>query len=75
MDYETYLMQTPEDVARLHAAFIDSGGTGSAPEDQLMYEPVRSCSLRDPFGTNILIFCPLSSAADTAPDARAASSS
>ena len=24
-----------------------------------MYEPVRSCPVVDPFGTNILIICPL----------------
>lgn len=43
----------------LQAAFIESGGKGEPPSDQLMYEPVRFCPVVDPFGTNILIICPL----------------
>jgi hypothetical protein len=52
------VMQTPAEVERLKDALVEAGGTGDAPSDQLMYEPVRSCSVRDPFGTNILITCP-----------------
>jgi hypothetical protein len=51
--------QTPDEVDRLHAAFIEAGGKGEAPSDQLMYEPVRYCLAQDPFGASILIFCPL----------------
>jgi len=55
----TIIMQTPQEAERLQAAFIEAGGTGEAPSDQLMYEPVRFCPIVDPFGTNILMICPL----------------
>jgi catechol 2,3-dioxygenase-like lactoylglutathione lyase family enzyme len=54
------VMNTPQEAERLQAAFIEAGGTGDEPSNQLMYEPVRSCSVKDPFGVDILIFCPLS---------------
>jgi hypothetical protein len=54
-----FVMNSPEEAERLQAAFIRAGGVGEAPSDQLMYEPVRYCPARDPFGTNILIICPL----------------
>lgn len=54
------VMETPEEVDRLQAAFLEAGGEADPPTDVLMYEPVHSCSVRDPFGTNILIFSPLS---------------
>ena len=41
---------------RLQRAFIEAGGAGPAPSDQLMYEPIRSCPARDPFGVDWLIF-------------------
>ena len=50
---------TPQEAERMHAAFLDAGGTGEPPSDQLMYEPIRYCPLRDPFGTDILIYSPL----------------
>jgi hypothetical protein len=53
------LMQTPAEAERLQAVFIEAGGTGEAPSDQLMYAPVRYCPVTDPFGTSILIFSPL----------------
>lgn len=53
------VMRSPEEAERLQAAFIEAGGVGEAPSDELMYEPVRYCSVQDPFGTNILIICPL----------------
>jgi hypothetical protein len=53
------IMQTPDEADRLQAAFIQAGGTGEPPSDQLMYQPVRYCAVDDPFGTHILIFCPL----------------
>ncbi len=56
------VMQTPGEAERLQAAFIKAGGVGEAPSDELMYEPVRFCSVQDPFGTHILIICPLNQA-------------
>jgi hypothetical protein len=53
------VMQTAAEAERLQAAFIAAGGQGETPGDQLMYEPVRYCPVRDPFGTNILITSPL----------------
>lgn len=53
------VMQTPQEADRLHAAFIEAGGAGEPPSDQLMYEPVRYCYVQDPFGTDILVICPL----------------
>ena len=50
------VMKTPEEAERLQKAFIESGGTGPAPSDQLMYQPIRSCPVKDPFGTELLIF-------------------
>lgn len=52
-------MATPEETERLQRAFIEAGGEGEPPEEVLMYEPIRSCSVRDPFGTGILLICPL----------------
>jgi hypothetical protein len=53
------VMSTPAEAERLQAAFIAAGGTGPDPSDQLMYEPVRSCPVTDPFGTDLLIYAPL----------------
>lgn len=53
-------VETPEEADRLQRAFIEAGGDGPVPSDQLMYEPVRFCPVRDPFGTDILIICSLS---------------
>lgn len=55
----TIVMQTSQEAERLQAALIAAGGRGEAPSDQLMYQPVRYCPVRDPFGTNILIICPI----------------
>lgn len=49
------LMKTPQDAESLQKAFIASGGTGEAPSDQLMYEPLRFCPVKDPFGTSFII--------------------
>lgn len=57
----TLQVETPEEAERLQRAFIQAGGQGPAPSDQLMYEPIRSCPVRDPFGTEILIISPLAS--------------
>jgi hypothetical protein len=50
------VMKSSQEAERLQAAFIEAGGSGEPPSDQLMYEPVRFCPVVDPFGTNILIF-------------------
>jgi len=53
------VMETPEEAERLQAAFIEAGGSGAAPTDELMYAPIRYCPVTDPFGTNLLIYAPL----------------
>lgn len=55
----TLRVETPDEAERLHQAFIHAGGMGPAPSDELMYEPVRYCSVRDPLGTDVLIVSPL----------------
>ncbi|MEJ2262795.1 MAG: hypothetical protein P8X95_05080 [Anaerolineales bacterium] len=55
----TFRLDTPEQAEKLQRAFIEAGGEGPSPSDQLMYEPVRSCPVRDPFGTDILVISPL----------------
>jgi uncharacterized glyoxalase superfamily protein PhnB len=52
-------LETVEEAEALQSAFIAAGATGSTPSDQLMYRPVRSCPVVDPFGTEIMIICPL----------------
>lgn len=54
------VMETPEEADRLQEAFIAAGGKGPAPSDQVMYEPIRYCPVTDPFGTELLIYAPLS---------------
>lgn len=55
----TFQMETPAEAERLQQAFIDAGGHGPPPSDALMYEPIRSCPVRDPLGTELLIISPL----------------
>jgi len=55
-----FLMSTPQEADRLQKAFIDAGGKGEEPSDELMYEPIHFCSVQDPFGTSILIVSKLS---------------
>ena len=52
-------VQTPAEVDRLYAGFLAAGATGTAPEDVLMYQPVRSCILTDLFGVEFMIVCVL----------------
>ncbi len=54
-----FAMASPAEAERLQRAFIDAGGSGPAPSDQLMYEPIRSCPATDPFGTQLMIYSPL----------------
>ena len=51
----TFEMGSPGEAERLQRAFIEAGGTGPPPSDELMYVPVRSCPVRDPFDTELLI--------------------
>jgi len=53
------LTRSPEEAERLRAAFIAAGGSGPEPSDELMYEPIRSCPVTDPFGTDILVYARL----------------
>jgi hypothetical protein len=55
----TLQMESPAEAERLQQTFIDAGGTGPPPSDELMYEPVRFCSVCDPLGTNLLIIARL----------------
>jgi hypothetical protein len=50
------VMESAGEAERLHLAFLKAGGVGPDPSDQLMYYPVRSCPVTDPFGTQILIY-------------------
>lgn len=50
------VMASPEEAEKLQAAFIEAGGQGPEPSDQLMYYPIRSCPAADPFGTDIMIY-------------------
>lgn len=50
---------SPGEAERLQQAFIEAGGSGEPPSDQLMYEPIRYCHVKDPFGTDILIISPI----------------
>ena len=56
-------MESPQEAERLQEAFIDAGGSGAPPSDQLMHEPVRYCPVRDPFGLDVLIISPRTDAA------------
>ena len=56
-----FRMETAQEAERLQRAFLDAGGTGPAPRDELMFEAVRYCPVRDPFGTDLLVFAPLES--------------
>ena len=42
-------MASPAEAERLQAAFIEAGGSGEPPSDEIMYEPLRFCAARDPF--------------------------
>jgi len=55
----TLQVETPQEAGNLQQAFIAAGGQGPAPSDVLMYEPIRACPVRDPFGTDIMIISPI----------------
>jgi hypothetical protein len=56
-----FVVATPAEADALHQAFITAGGTGESPSDELMYEPIRFCSVTDPFGVSLLIISRLNS--------------
>ena len=60
-----FYMKTPAEAERLQAAFIEAGGSGEPPTDALMFEPIRFCSVQDPFGTKILTVSHLPSEAES----------
>ena len=55
----TFVMSTPVEADKLHAAFIAAGGQGDAPSNQLMYAPIRYGSVMTPQGTPLLVISPL----------------
>lgn len=57
----TFQVETPAGAEELPAALAEAGGEGEQPSDELMYVPIRSCPVRDPFDTELLIASPLGS--------------
>ena len=55
----TLQMESPDEAEKLQKAFMEAGGKGASASNELMYVPIRSCPVRDPFGTEILIISPL----------------
>jgi hypothetical protein len=55
----TFNMLSPEEAEALQRDFIEAGGIGPAPSDELMYKPIRYCAVSDPFGVNLLVISPL----------------
>ena len=55
----TFELETAAEAEALQQAFLVAGATGPAPSDQLMYRPLRSCPVTDPFGLEIMIVGPL----------------
>lgn len=50
---------SPEDVDRLHAAFVAAGAAVvHTPEHTKMYEQMRFSVIKDPFGVYIDVLCP-----------------
>ena len=58
----TFVMSSPAQAEVLQRAFIEAGGTGPVPSDELMYVPIRYCAVTDPFGVELLV---ISSLAET----------
>lgn len=46
---------TPAEADWLYAAFVAAGGRGEGSCDTLTYDPIRLCSVQDPFGTKLII--------------------
>jgi len=58
----TFVVSSPAQAEALQRAFVEAGGAGQAPSDELMYEPIRYCAVTDPFGTALLIISSLAGA-------------
>ena len=58
----TFVMSSPAQAEALQHVFIEAGGTGPEPSDELMYEPIRYCAVTDPFGVDLLIISSLAGA-------------
>jgi hypothetical protein len=52
-------MASVKQAEKLQQAFIDAGGTGSPPSNQLLYTPIRFCPVTDSLGTEMLIISQL----------------
>jgi len=55
----SFELETTQEAEALQRAFIAIGANGPEPSDQLMYVPIRSCPVTDPFGVDIMIFARL----------------
>jgi len=55
----TFELATAAEAEALQAGFITAGAKGVPPSDQLMYRPIRSCPVTDPFGVDLLMIAPL----------------
>lgn len=55
----TFEVETPIEAEALQRAFIEAGGQGEDPSDQLMYVPIRYCPVTDPFGMDIIVISQL----------------
>lgn len=60
----TFELGTVKEAEALQRDFMAAGAEGAAPSDQLMYRPVRSCPVVDPFGLGIMIIGPLADAGE-----------
>ena len=49
---------TPAEADWLYAAFVAAGGRGEGSCDTWTYDPIRLCSVQDPFGTKLIITAP-----------------
>jgi len=58
----TFIVSSSAEAEMLQNAFIEAGGSGSVPSDELIYEPIRYCAVTDPFGVDLLIISPLAGA-------------
>ncbi|MCL7452024.1 MAG: VOC family protein, partial [Anaerolineae bacterium] len=58
----TFELESIEEAEALQRDLIAAGAQGPAPSDQLMYRPVRSCPVVDPFGLEIMVIAPLAEA-------------
>lgn len=61
-----FIMPVPAEAAALQQAFIEAGGQGSEPSEQLMYRPIYVCPVQDPFCTHIMIYSDLEPSAQVA---------